>query len=375
MQITTTKANLIPSLALVSGAADTKGTVPMLGMVLLKAVEGKLSMLCSDTTVLARAMSTCDVGAMGEIAVDVRRLNDLIRAVPDQQPIELKVDSKGMQIKSGRSRFKLPTLPAADYPRMIPETAERISVTMESGRLAAMVDDICLSMASADVRVFLNGGLFRIDESGLWLVSTDGNRLVVSHEPIKALASITPREVIVPRKTVILARKILLGQTGQVKLTVGSNDFQLSFPDNTVLLCKSISGTYPDWRKVIPLNDRVFLMETHRLTDSLSMITAMNDAADTKNGLRDKVELVIGNKLLTIQKGESARCEIDTGSDCQDRTEINVNITYLTDAAAIMRGKFDEIRVGYSGNGSMTPITLRPKDCDYPLAVVMPMRG
>ena len=375
MQITTTKASLVPSLALVSGAADTKGTVPMLGMVLLKAVEGKLSMLCSDTTVLARAMSSCDVTAMGEIAVDVRRFSDLIRAVPDKQAIQMTVDSKGLQIKAGRSRFKLPTLSAADYPRMIPETAERISVTMDSGRLAAMVDDISLSMASADVRVFLNGGLFRIDEKGLWLVSTDGNRLVVSHEPIKALENVTPREVIVPRKTVILAKKILLGQEGQVKLTIGASDFQLSFPDSTVLLCKSIVGAFPDWRKVIPKPERDFVMETQRLSDSLSMITAMNDAADTKNGLRDKVELVVAHKLLTIQKGDAARCEVDTGSDCTDSTEFNVNITYLTDAAAIMRGKFDEIRIGYSASAPMTPITLRPKDADYPLAVVMPMRG
>lgn len=378
MQITTTKANLVSPLSLVLGAADTKGTVPMLGMVLLKASEsGKLSFLCSDCGVLARALSPCDVKTIGEVAVDARRFNDLIRAVPDNSPIEIKVDENVMQIKAGRSRFKLPTLDSKDYPRMNPEKEERITVTMDATRLASMVDDVSLSMASADIRIFLNGALFRIDENGLWLVSTDGNRLVIAHEPIQALSNITPREVIVPRKTVLLAKKLL--GAGQVKLTIGASDFQLTFADSTVLLGKSIAASYPDWKRVIPKTSFSFCMNTERFSDSLSMIAAMNTKTSTdkdkKSGMADKIELVIAENMLTIQKGDSARCEIDTVSESAESADMNINIAYLSDAAAIMRGKIADIRVGYSSNSAPTPITLRPKDCDYPLAVVMPMRG
>ncbi len=98
-------------------------------MVLLKASEGgKLSFLCSDCGVLARALSPCEVKEIGEIAVVARRFNDLIRAVSDKSPIEIKVEAKVMQIKAGRSRFKLPTMDAKDYPRMNPEKAERLAV-------------------------------------------------------------------------------------------------------------------------------------------------------------------------------------------------------------------------------------------------------
>ena len=377
MQITTTKANLVSPLSLVLGAADTKGTVPMLGTVLLKATDaGKLSFLCSDTGVLARALSPCDVKDIGEVAVDARHFNDLVRAVPDDKAtIEIKVSESVMQVKAGRSRFKLPTLDAKDYPRMIPEQTERVSVTMDSARLASMVDDIALSMAVADIRIFMNGALFRIDEQGLWIVSTDGNRLVVAHEPIPSLASITPREVIVPRKTVLLAKKLL--GSGQVKLTIGASDFQLTLPDGTVLLGKSIAGAFPDWKRVIPNTAFEFSVSTERLSDSLTMVAAMkaSSAKDKKDGSADKVELLIAENLLTIQKGDSARCEVDTVSKSADAAEINININYLSDAAAIMRGKISEIRVGYSNaTTATTPITLRPKDADYPLAIVMPMR-
>ena len=377
MQITTTKANLVSPLSLVFGAADTKGTVPMLGTVLLKATDaGKLSFLCSDTGVLARALSPCDVKGVGEVAVDARRFNDLVRAVPDDKsPIEIKVSESVMQIKAGRSRFKLPTLDAKDYPRMIPEQTERVSITMDAARLASMVDDISLSMAVADIRIFMNGALFRIDEQGLWIVSTDGNRLVVSHEPIEALSAITPREVIVPRKTVLLAKKLL--GSGQVKLTIGASDFQLSLPDGTVLLGKSIAGAFPDWKRVIPKTSFEFSVKADRLSDSLAMIAAMKVVdKEKKNNEAEKIELVIAENLLTIQKGDSARCEVDTVSQSADKAEININITYLADATAIMRGKVEDIRVGFSNTTTATtPITLRPSGSDYPVAVVMPMRG
>lgn len=120
MIISTTKESLASPLALVAGAADTRGTVPMLGTVLLKATdEGQLSMLCSDTGMLARTLTPVEVKKAGELAVDVRRFFDLVKAVPEKQPIEISLEEKGtLLVKSGRSRFRLPTLAAADYPRM-----------------------------------------------------------------------------------------------------------------------------------------------------------------------------------------------------------------------------------------------------------------
>ena len=94
MQITTTKENLASPLSLVMGAADTRGTVPILGTVLMKATDkGQLSLLCSDTGLLARTLTPCEVAKTGSIAIDVRRFNDLIKAVPDKQPIEISVEA------------------------------------------------------------------------------------------------------------------------------------------------------------------------------------------------------------------------------------------------------------------------------------------
>lgn len=376
MQITTTKEQLVSPLALVAGAADTRGTVPMLGTVLLKATDsGKLSMLCSDTGVLARALTPCEVGQTGEIAVDVVRLGSLIRAVPDKQSIEIKLDEKDgkgtLHVKAGRSRFKLPALPAAEYPRMTPEQSERISVTMASKRLSDMIQEVSPSMADADLRPYLNGALFSLDARGLWLVSTDGHRMTVSHEPIAGSDAMQPRNLIVPRKTVLLARK-LMAQGGSVTLTLGARDVQFTFEDGSVLLGKIVDGAFPNWRGVIPSTSLVSTMACDRLSASLSMIAAASDEKGEKNVLKNKVDVAFGATTTALRRGDAGVSELDASSTGSDTVSLAFNLNYLTDAVGVISASADGLSVGY--NAQMSAITIRPQDKEYPLAVVMPMR-
>ena len=376
MQISTTKEQLAVPLALVSGAADTRGTVPMLATVLLKATDaGKLSMLCSDSGMLARALTPCDVGKGGEIAVDCRRLSDIVRAVPDKQAIELKLEEKNekvdLLIKAGRSRFRLPTLPAADYPRMTSAKEDRISVTMAAKRLADMIGEITPSMADADLRPFLNGSLFCLDGKGLWMVSTDGHRMTVSHEPIAGADTLTPRNIIVPRKTVLLAKK-LLSQGGQVTLTLGARDVQFTFEDGAVLLGKAIDGNFPNWQAVIPATSHKSVMSCERLSSSLTMIAASIDKGD-KDILKHCIEVAFGPTMTALNRGEDGHSEIDAVADGTGTASLSFNLHYLTDAVGIVSASSEGVSVGY--NDTMTAITIRPQNAEYPLAVVMPMRG
>lgn len=373
MIISTTKESLASPLALVAGAADTRGTVPMLGTVLLKATdEGQLSMLCSDTGMLARTLTPVEVKKSGELAVDVRRFFDLVKVIPEKQPIEISLEEKGtLLLKSGRSRFRLPALAAADYPRMTPDREGRISVTMNARRLADMIADISSSMADADLRPYLNGALFTLDSVGLWLVSTDGHRMNVSHEPILGADELEPRNVIVQRKTVLLAKK-LLGQGGNVTLTLGPKNIQFTFESGSVLLGTAVDGTFPAWRNVIPSTTEKVSVSSDRFSNALQMIAATSDEKERQDAMKTKVEMHITKATTTLRRGDSGLCELESESSSDAPFELAFNIHYLMDAISTMRGVSDEATIGYSASASA--ITMRPKDKDYPLAVVMPLR-
>ncbi len=377
MQITTTKENLASPLSLVMGAADTRGTVPILGTVLMKATDkGQLSLLCSDTGLLARTLTPCEVAKTGSIAIDVRRFNDLIKAVPDKQPIEISVEAKGtgntLLVKSGRSRFRLPALAASDYPQMLPAKEERLSITIGARRLADMISEITASMADADLRPFLNGALFSLDREGLWLVSTDGHRMSVSHEPIAGSDTLVPRNVIIPRKTVLLAKKLLL-QGGTVTLTLGSKNVQFLFADGAVLLGNAVDGTYPNWRSVIPATTERVTISADRLANSLAMIAATSDDNEKQTAMKCKVEIAFTKTTTTLRRGDTGLCELESTSSTDAPAELAFNIAYLSDAVSMIRSIGDDASIGYSASASA--ITMRPKDKEYPLAVVMPLRA
>ena len=88
--------------------------------------------------------------------------------------------------------------------------------------------------------------------------------------------------------------------------------------------------------------------------------------------MKTKVEMHITKATTTLRRGDSGLCELESESSSDAPFELAFNIHYLMDAISTMRGVSDEATIGYSASASA--ITMRPKDKDYPLAVVMPLR-
>lgn len=370
MQLSTNKEALAAPLALVAGAADPRSQVAMLGTVLLKANGGKLSLLCSDTTVVARAMTACQIAEDGEIAVDVKRLNDLVRALPDKQSLDFTLEANGnLLVKSGRSRFRLPTRPAADYPRMTPAKEQRVTLAIGAKRLAQLLEQVAEAVAVADIRSYLNGALVSLGNGFLTLVGTDGFRMVVARHPIAGTENMAAKSVILPRKTALLARRLLV-QGGEVKLSLGSSDLQIAFDDGTIIFGKSLEGQFPAWERAIPKAAATAVIESAKLTEAIGLLDATIEAGDKKQARL--AELKFGATTLTLSSGEQSRCEIDAECPTPNAQDLTFNVDYLRQSAATVAATCDKVRVAFPDAANV--IVLQPAGADYPLAVVMGMR-
>lgn len=378
MHISTTKSQLASQLSLVIGAADQRASVPMLATILMKTTEDKrLSLLCSDNGVVARAITPCaSVAEGGEFAVDARRFNELVRAIPDDAAIDLSLeaakkagDGKNLLLKAGRSRFRLPVFGAEDYPKMVPEKTERLSITLAGKRLAELIEQTAPAIGVNDVRPYLNGALFQLDSTGLTVVSTDGFRLIIAHESVPNMPAVDKR-VIVPRKSLLLAKKLLsLAGDSPVKLTVGNADVQFSFSDGSVIFTKTIPGSFPDFKKVMPSPTTTAELATSTTKSILAMVSAsIMDGADKTNKFR--IDLDLSDKLMVIRQGDNSRSEVDCTLVDGKATTVSVNINYLRDALDSC-GAAKTIRIGCSSERS--PMLVRPTEADYPINIVMPM--
>ncbi|MGC9461941.1 DNA polymerase III subunit beta, partial [Vibrio genomosp. F10] len=163
MKFTIERSHLIKPLQQVSGALGGRPTLPILGNLLLKVEDNVLSMTATDLEVelVSRVTLEGDFEA-GSITVPSRKFLDICRGLPDSSVITVVLDADRVQVRSGRSRFSLATLPANDFPN-IEDWQSDVEVSLTQAELKGLIEKTQFSMANQDVRYYLNGMLFEID--------------------------------------------------------------------------------------------------------------------------------------------------------------------------------------------------------------------
>ena len=111
--------DLLGPLSAVSGIIERRHTLPILSNVLIDQADGVLSFLATDIEIQITARSTIAAGGETKpVTVGARKLVDILRALPDGAEVTVTQQDKRLQVKAGKSRFTLQTLPAEDFPRL-----------------------------------------------------------------------------------------------------------------------------------------------------------------------------------------------------------------------------------------------------------------
>ena len=176
MQLEISREALLRPLQLVSGALGGRPTLPILGNVLLDVSNGLLSLTGTDLEVeMIGQVYLNGASEDGRTTVPARKLLDICRGLPEGAEIRLNTEGERLIIRSGRSRFNLSTLPATEYPN-IEDWESVLEFDISQLELKKLIDATQFSMASQDVRYYLNGMLFESEGHGLRTVAPDGHR-------------------------------------------------------------------------------------------------------------------------------------------------------------------------------------------------------
>ncbi len=186
MKFTIERSHLIKPLQQVSGTLGGRASLPILGNLLLKVEDNQLSMTATDLEVelISRVTLEGEFEA-GSITVPARKFLDICRGLPDSAVITVLLEGDRIQVRSGRSRFSLATLPASDFPN-IEDWQSEVQVSLTQAELRGLIEKTQFSMANQDVRYYLNGMLFEIDGTTLRSVATDGHRMAVAQAQLGA---------------------------------------------------------------------------------------------------------------------------------------------------------------------------------------------
>ncbi len=356
---------LLKPLQAVSGIVERRHTLPILANVLLEQVDGRLYVTATDLEMQITAHSDLVGKEPQATTVAARKLQDLLRALPDDAQLTIDGTANRMTLRAGRSRFNLQALPAADYPRIGVGQEQVQALTLPQREFRGLLKSAEFAMAQQDIRYYLNGMLLVIAKGSLQAVATDGHRL--SWASIAIPGDYQRQEVILPRKTVLELSKLLADVDDPLTLDILANQVRFRFA-NIELVSKVVDGKFPDYNRVIPTTN------SKRIAfDRAQLLAALQRAAILSNEKFRGVRLVLGNDQLKIictnSEQEEAEEELEIAYK-GDPLDVGFNVNYLLDV--LQNLAMDRVEVAFGDANSSALVTVPERD-DYKY-VVMPMR-
>ena len=248
MKLSAARDVLLKPLQAVIGVVERRQTMPILSNVLLVARDGTLSVTATDLEVELVAQTELDVQTGGEITVSGRKLLDICRALPEDAKVEINASAEKLNVRSGRSKFSLATLPAAEFPTVEDIKADQ-TIPLPQEVLVRLIEKTHFSMAQQDVRYYLNGMLLETGGKYVRTVATDGHRLV-RFVNTQFSGSDYIGDNIIPGKFLGILGTYL-EDDDEVKLNIGENHIMIQ-SQATVLFTRIIEERFPDYESVFP---------------------------------------------------------------------------------------------------------------------------
>ena len=365
MKFITEKSQIVDSLQNAAAVAERRQTIPILANLRLRTADGRLEVTATDLEIQIKSYSDLlEVQEEGETTVSARKMSELCRSLPEGENVIFSLSNGKLTVSSSNFHADFATISSDDFPEI--EINEELSpLVVKSALLKRILSKTSFSMASQDVRYYLNGMLLEIQGDKLNGVATDGHRLAFS----SAKSGNSELEVrnILPRKAVLELAKLLSPGETEVNLLIGPSYVEVK-TENLSFSSKLIDGKYPDYDKVFPTGNPLPLeIDKEILQAALSRASVLSN--EKYRGVRFQLST---NKLkLTANNPEQESAEEELNVDYSGTDlEVGFNIGYLLDVLNSIEGN----SVNFEFYGEDSSCIIKEKGSEDDIYVIMPMR-
>ncbi len=307
------RAALLGLLSRARSVVPSRTTIPIVASVLLTFEEGRVVVVASDLDSEYRDEAVCEVDQPGAVAVSAVQFHEAIRSLPDGAQVKINRQDDGrLKVSAGRSTFRLPCLPAGDFPRFTTEAAAAEGV-LSCSTLARMLALTVDSASKDSTRYTLNSVLLEVrpgDLGGAALraVATSGFRFAYCQRPVPP--EFPPSRAILPAKAARLLQGLLAEQGGDVSIQLNERQFRFS-AGTWVFAGKVVDGTYPDYERALP---KEYLRELSiRRLDLLNGVRRTLIAAE---GRASRVQASVEGSMMRLSVRSA------TGADAVEEVEV-----------------------------------------------------
>lgn len=353
------RRELLNAVTKAAAAVERRNTIPILGFLRIEAANDTVKITATNMDMEVSVTAPATVDQPGKITAPADLLAGIVKKIPDGALISMDAPNADLFIKAGRSRFTLPTLPAADFPVMA--SAEyQATVETTGAALMRLIGGAKFAMSREETRYYLNGVYLHNQGETIRAVATDGHRFAQIDGDITCEIP----GVIVPRRCVEDIMK-LFKDAADLVVSISETKIRIE-TDGLTLVSKTIEGTFPDYRRIVPTQWK----DTLRV-DAASLAAAVDRVMLTNDAKAKAVKLEVAPEGLRITSGSGSA----SGEDVIDADwtggefAIGFNGAYLVELMAQIDGAA-ELRVTGAGD----PVVIVGDGDSSAVMLCMPMR-
>jgi DNA polymerase-3 subunit beta len=327
MEIKLLKSVFLKGISLAGNvSAQRANTLPILGNLLLE-TQGKdsLRVVGTDLEVGVSTKIEATVLEEGSITVPAKKLNEIIRELPEGE-IEITVaKNNAVTLKTGKSYFKIMGLSKDDYPKL-PDWKEDETIEVDENVLREGLALTVFAISADETRYVLNGVLLSVKGGKIRFVATDGRRLAFIEKDFENKKGKNV-DLIIPTKAVHELIK-MLGWEGPVKISLLKNQVIFKVGEG-YLSTRLIEGNFPNYEQVIPKEET-----TVSVADREDLLRAVRRTAllTSPDSPSVKMDFVKGKILISSRSPNLGEAKEELPAEMKGReVAIGFNPQYLMD--------------------------------------------
>lgn len=317
MKFIVSSTELLSHLQSISKAISGKATIPILDHFLFDLQAGDLTITASDLeSTLITKMSPENIDGEGSIAIEAKRLLDILKEFPEQ-PLTFEIDTAEdaltIDIFSENGKFSVVGAPADDFPKQAELNEEnKISLQVPAGILEKGINKTLFATANDELRPVMNGIFFELAEDSITFVASDSHKLV-KYKRFDAKAE-KESSFILPKKPASLLKSVLTAEEDEVIIEFDDKNaiFVLT---GFKLICRLTEGKYPNYQSVIPTaNPNKLIISRSDLYNTIKRVSVFSNQASNLVKLNltgNQINVSAQDIDFSISAYEKLSCQYD----------------------------------------------------------------
>lgn len=337
--------------------------------------EGRVLLAGTDMEQSVIDAAEADTKQQGIVAVQGETLFSIAKSMPEGQVLIEAGDAGHATVRSGKIRYKLPTVNLQDFPRF-PDPGETRFREYPVETLQTLITLTSYAMSKDSTRPHLAGALFEAEKGKLRMVATDGHRLAKADASVPDVEAL-PGSILIPHKGVSHLKRMLDEIRAEAPKGAEKSTVELAAAHATLfvrhgdwrLSIRLTDDHFPPYARVIPeKSQHSITLPRLALSDSLKRIGLMAKA----NSGAVRLELEEGVLRLSSENPDVGEVDEEIEiAHAGEKMMIGFNVAYLLDVLGAMSSDNVVLELG----GELDPGVLRPEASSVGfIGVLMPMR-